>query len=108
MVPLRPAPSPYRSSLPWRPYNGLATRLDRHFGWDKLPLPLALAVLAGVRNALRRNNLHDSELLPSTDVPPPCPTGHRTPASARWTAPTTTSRLLAWAWPARGSAGTSR
>lgn len=68
-IPPRPAPSPYRSSLPWRLYNGLATRLDRRLGWHRLPLPLALAVLAGVRNELRRNNLHDSELLPTTDGP---------------------------------------
>jgi hypothetical protein len=67
--------SSYRSSLPWRIYNGVSTKLDRRFGWDKLPLPLALAVLVGLRNELRRFNLYDSNRLPTTDLPdlPPAP-----------------------------------
>jgi hypothetical protein len=46
--------SMYRSGLPWRVYNGISTWLDRRFGWDKLPVPLSLAVLVGLRNELRR------------------------------------------------------
>jgi hypothetical protein len=65
-------PSLYRSSLPWRIYNGVSTRLDRRFGWDRLPVPLSLAVLVGLRNELRRHNLHDSDLLP-TGTPLPVP-----------------------------------
>jgi len=28
-------------------YNSTAEKLDRRFGWDKLPLPLAMLVLIG-------------------------------------------------------------
>jgi hypothetical protein len=55
----------YRGTVAWRVYNGLSTRLDRRFGWDRLPVPLALAVLVGLRNELRRHNLHDSDRLPT-------------------------------------------
>ncbi|TFV92790.1 heme peroxidase [Blastococcus sp. CT_GayMR20] len=65
-----PAPSPvpggdYRESLFWRLYDTVAEIVDRRVGWDRLPLPGGLAVLIGVRNVLRRENLHD----PSTVVP---------------------------------------
>ena len=65
--------STYRASLPWRIYNGLSTRLDQRFGWSRLPVPLSLAVLVGLRNELRRQNLHDSNLLPTgtpLELPP--------------------------------------
>ncbi len=77
-LPLRdvPTPSPYRSSLPWRVFNGASTLLDRRFGWDKLPLPVSLAVLVGLRNDLRRSNLHDSNRLPTDPLAPlPAPPG---------------------------------
>jgi hypothetical protein len=70
-VPTREA-SAYRSAVPWRLYNGTSTKLDRRFGWDKLPLPLSLAVLVGLRNGLRRKNLHDANALP-TGRPPVLP-----------------------------------
>ncbi|NHC15739.1 peroxidase family protein [Motilibacter deserti] len=72
------APSAYRSSLPWRLFDGLSTRIDRRYGWDRLPLPLGLAVLVGLRNELRKKNLHDANLLPSTGQPPigPPPTSN--------------------------------
>ena len=38
----------------------LAEKLDRRFGWDKLPLPLALPTLIGLRNRLRERNLYDT------------------------------------------------
>jgi hypothetical protein len=60
--------STYRGSLPWRLYNTLSTRLDRRFGWDKLPVPVSLAVLVGLRNELRRHNLHDTNALPTAPV----------------------------------------
>jgi len=47
----------------------VSTKLDGRFGWDKLPLPLSLAVLVGLRNELRRHNLHDSNLLPTDALP---------------------------------------
>jgi hypothetical protein len=50
-------------------FNAASTMLDRRYGWDKLPLPLALTVLVGLRNELRRHNLHDSNLLPTGALP---------------------------------------
>lgn len=38
--------------------------LDRRFSWDRLPLPGALAVLVGIRESLRANNLYDTGDLP--------------------------------------------
>jgi hypothetical protein len=57
--------SDYRRSLVWRVYDRTAQTIDHKVGWDKLPLPGGLAVLIGVRNILRKKNLHD----PSTVVP---------------------------------------
>ena len=36
----------------------LATRLDRTFGWDHLPLPLGVITLFGLRQRLRERNLY--------------------------------------------------
>jgi hypothetical protein len=75
-----PPPVPgadYRRTPFWRVYDWVAQAIDHRRGWDKLPLPAGLAVLIGVRNILRQNNLND----PSTAVPivnaPPVP--ERTP-----------------------------
>ncbi len=38
----------------------LTGALDRRFGWDRLPKPLALMTLTGVRMTLRRHNLFDT------------------------------------------------
>ncbi|MBA3475620.1 MAG: heme peroxidase, partial [Actinobacteria bacterium] len=37
-----------------------AGALDRRFGWDKLPRPLGVLTLVGVRTRLREKNLHDT------------------------------------------------
>src|SRR4051794_28948015 len=37
-----------------------ATAIDRRWGWDRLPLPLSLLTLIGLRDALREENLYDS------------------------------------------------
>src|SRR6266498_4641702 len=37
-----------------------AEALDRRVGWDRLPLPLAMLVLIGLRNVLREKNLYDT------------------------------------------------
>ena len=37
-----------------------ATALDRRFGWDRLPLPLGVFTLAGLRTRLREENLYDT------------------------------------------------
>jgi len=67
----------YRRSRFWRLYDSAASFLDRKFGWDKLPRPLGLAVLAGVRNVLRRENLHDTTREPAVDPPPVPPPNAR-------------------------------
>ena len=55
----------YRRTAFWTVYDGISQAVDRRLGWDKLPTPLGLAVLIGVRNILRKRNLAD----PSTVVP---------------------------------------
>jgi hypothetical protein len=40
----------------------LATFLDRRFGWERLPKPLGLLTLAGVRTRMRKRNLYDTGL----------------------------------------------
>ncbi|HET6893098.1 MAG TPA: peroxidase family protein [Pyrinomonadaceae bacterium] len=42
--------------------------VDRSIGWDKLPPPIGLVALAGIRNTLRRENLHDTSAAPSLPV----------------------------------------
>lgn len=44
--------------------------VDRWIGWDKLPTPLGLVTLYGLRVALRQRNLHDTASLPATNRPP--------------------------------------
>ena len=61
----------YRRSLPWRVVNGLATAVDRRIGWDRLPVPLGLATLVGIRNVLRQRNLHDPQTVVPVVGPPP-------------------------------------
>jgi Animal haem peroxidase len=41
--------------------------LDRRFGWDRLPGPLGVLTLVGVRNRLRQRNLYDTGL-PDADA----------------------------------------
>lgn len=56
----------YRQTPLWRGYDGLAQMIDHAVGWDRLPTPLGLLVLIGVRNILRQKNLYDTEQLPTT------------------------------------------
>lgn len=42
---------------------GAAEALDRRFGWDRLPLPLGVFTLIGLRMRLRQDNLHDTSQL---------------------------------------------
>src|SRR4051812_33236691 len=62
--------SGYRKAGFWRIFDRIAQALDQLKGWHRLPTPLGLLVLIGVRNILRRRNLHDTDTLPSADVPP--------------------------------------
>jgi hypothetical protein len=72
----RSASEGYRTSPFWRIYDGKAEVLDHTVGWDRLPKPIALGVLIGVRNVLRQHNLYDTNVEPTVDpakapVPPP-------------------------------------
>ncbi len=52
-------------------FNDACKGIDQRHGWSKLPTPLGLLVLIGVRNKLRSSNLFDTE----TPRPRPIPTG---------------------------------
>ncbi len=58
--------SSYRTTPFWRVYDWVAQMVDDRVGWDKLPTPAGLLVLVGVRNILRRENLHDTTSQPSS------------------------------------------
>jgi Animal haem peroxidase len=58
----------------------MSSRLDRRFGWDRLPLVLGAPVLIGLRQRLRRENLYDT----GTGVPlQPAPPGDDRHLTAR-------------------------
>jgi hypothetical protein len=40
--------------------SSMSYRLDRRFGWDKLPRLLGIVVLIGIRQRLRKRNLYDT------------------------------------------------
>ncbi|MFB4317354.1 peroxidase family protein [Actinomadura sp. 21ATH] len=67
-----------------RLYQRTALLLDRTVGWHRLPTPLGLLVLVGLRDVLRRENLFDTEALPATGRPPvrPATPADRTARSA--------------------------
>ncbi|HEY6278153.1 MAG TPA: peroxidase family protein, partial [Streptosporangiaceae bacterium] len=66
-------PTGYRDTPLWNAYDRLAQAIDHRFGWDKLPKPLGLAVLIGLRNILRQRNLYDTASLPSEGAVQPGP-----------------------------------
>ncbi|MFB7668260.1 peroxidase family protein [Kitasatospora sp. NPDC056138] len=53
-----------------RAYERLALAVDHKVGWDRLPTPLGLAILLGLRNLLRRKNLFDTTSFPAVNLPP--------------------------------------
>ncbi len=59
----------YRNTPLWNAYDAVAQAIDRRFGWHKLPTWAGLLVLIGVRNILRKRNLHDTQSLPSEGAP---------------------------------------
>jgi len=63
-------PGLFHDNPVWKAVGWVAGRIDRRVGWDRLPTALSLAVLAGVRDTLRRLNLHDTETVPSANLPP--------------------------------------
>jgi hypothetical protein len=52
-------------------------KVDRRFGWNHLPKPLALLTLIGVRMNLRRHNLYDAAGVTLPWGPAPLPSGPR-------------------------------
>ena len=91
----------YRNTFWWRLYDWTAQTADQKYGWDKLPKPVGLLVLIGLRNILRQRNLYDTSGLPAAVTP-------KLPAS---TPETLTTRTPDGAYndlssPAMGMAGT--
>jgi len=62
--------SGYRSSAFWKVIDAAAQAVDHKVGWPPLPKAIGLAVLVGVRNILRRGNLHGTDRAPSPNAPP--------------------------------------
>ena len=54
-------------------YDKAAEFVDRKIGWYRLPVPLGLAVLGGLRDVLRSRNLYDTSALPAVNLPPVAP-----------------------------------
>ncbi len=69
-TPGQPGRPPYRRTLFWKGYTALAEWADHRIGWDKLPTPLGLVALIGLRTKLRQENLTDLTGLPSVNTPP--------------------------------------
>jgi hypothetical protein len=62
---------PFKKGFMW-----LTGALDRRFGWDRLPKPVALMTLTGLRMTLRRHNLYDTTGESADwgpEMPPPGP-----------------------------------
>ncbi len=60
----------YHNTPFWRIVDAISERIDRKAGWDQLPKVPSLAVLIGLRDTLRRFNLHDTNQVPSTNLAP--------------------------------------
>jgi hypothetical protein len=58
-----------------RLFNKVTGVVDRVRGWDRLPLPLGLLELIGIRDTLRQENLYDTggDPLPGTEPTSPTP-----------------------------------
>jgi hypothetical protein len=65
-----PPRSSYRRTPFWKAYTAITELVDHRIGWDKLPTPLGLIALIGLRTKLRQENLTDLSGLPAADLPP--------------------------------------
>jgi len=74
----QPQPQRYRGTPFWTVYNGLSQAIDRWVGWPRLPKPVGLLVLIGLRNVLRQRNLYDTSSLETQN---PARPGPPTPAA---------------------------
>ncbi len=75
--------------------------VDRKIGWYRLPLPLGIQVLDGVRSFMRAKNLYDTSTLPTIPRPAPEP-----PGASYLTARTADGAFNDLQYPLMGSAGT--
>ncbi len=75
--------------------------LDRSVGWERLPLPIAVLVLGGVRSFMRARNLYDTNTLPTIPQPQPKPEG-----TSYLTARTVDGTFNDLQYPSMASAGT--
>jgi hypothetical protein len=64
----------YQLSVFRKLYDKAAEFVDNKIGWHRLPVPLGLAVLGGLRDVLRTQNLYDTSALPAVNLPPVAPT----------------------------------
>ncbi len=67
------SPGSYHDTPFWRAVDAVAGLIDRRVGWDKLPEAVSLGVLVGLRDTLRKFNLYDTEVVPSSNLPPLAP-----------------------------------
>ncbi len=67
------SPGSYHDTPFWRAVDAVAGLIDRRVGWDKLPKAVSLGVLVGLRDTLRKFNLYDTEVVPSSNLPPLAP-----------------------------------
>jgi hypothetical protein len=86
------------SSFVRRTLGRAAETVDHRVGWHRLPTPLGLLSLVGIRDTLREVNLHDTHL-----VPPPAPEAK---TSDHLVARTTDGSYNDLGSPAMGMAGT--
>ena len=54
-------------------FHKFCEKVDHTVGWDKLPTPLGLVTLIGIRNTLREQNLYDTTPARSALPTPPAP-----------------------------------
>jgi hypothetical protein len=66
-----------RNSLWKRSFMNLSERIDRRYGWSRVPKPVALVTLLGLRMRLRRNNLYDTSGVTLPWAPSPLPDAPR-------------------------------
>ena len=66
-------PPAYHQSTFWRLYDRAAELLDHKVGWDRLPVPLGLVTLVGLRDVLRKRNLYDTSDEPAVNLPAVAP-----------------------------------
>jgi len=62
--------SQYHQSRSWKLFDRVAASVDRRVGWDRLPRPLGILVLIGIRDVLRKENLVDTSGQPARNTPP--------------------------------------